>query len=83
MTIRTLLAECAEIFFGPTGASELARRVKVSDRTMRRWLAGDTTPPAGIIHQLVDLSRERLSEIARLRTRLEAAAPARDRPKES
>lgn len=72
--IRSLIADAGVALFGDSWQSELARHLGVSDRTMRRWINGDTTPDgAAVLNQLVGLARRRLSAIAKLRNSLEAA----------
>ena len=37
-------------------AAELARRTGYTDRTIRRWIAGDTSPPADLLAWLSRLA---------------------------
>lgn len=54
-----LLTKCGEALYGPRFQSELARDLGVADRTMRRWIAGDTAIPAGVYADLRRLIKER------------------------
>ncbi len=49
-----LLRRVGEALFGPRWQSALAIDLDVSDRTMRRWVAGDQIP-AGVWGELRDL----------------------------
>ena len=54
-TISTLL-------YGPHWQSELARALGVSDRTIRRWAAGQA-PPESVWRDIARLARDRVSEL--------------------
>lgn len=68
-----LLVECGEALYGPRWQSELARELDVSDRTMRRWVAGTTDVPAGLYVDLLRLTQERGAALDALAERLRAA----------
>jgi len=68
-----LLAECGEALYGPRWQSELARDLQVSDRTMRRWVAGTTDVPAGLYLDLLRLTQERAAVLDALAQRLRKA----------
>ena len=61
--MRDMLIKYGEALYGPRFATDLARDLGVSDRTMRRWLAGDTNPPEGILADLKRLARERIEAL--------------------
>ena len=68
-----LLVECGEALYGPRWQSELARDLQVSDRTMRRWVAGTTDMPAGLYLDLLRLTQERAAALDALESRLRQA----------
>lgn len=70
-----LLAECGEALYGPRWQSELARDLAVSDRTVRRWVAGTSEVPAGLWVDLLRLTQERAAQLDALAPRLHSAAP--------
>jgi len=47
------------LLYGDPWQSPLARDLLVSDRTVRRWVAGDSDPPDGIEDELRDLLERR------------------------
>lgn len=55
-----ILRAYGEALFGPRWQSELARALDVNERTMRRWLAGDTPIPDGLADDLAKLKAERI-----------------------
>lgn len=65
-----LLVEAGEALYGPRWQSELARDLQVSDRTMRRWVAGTTDVPAGLYLDLLRLTQERAAVLDALADRL-------------
>jgi hypothetical protein len=76
MLDRSLLAAAGEALYGPLWQSQLARALDVSDRTMRRWLAGDTPVPSGVAMDLMRLLTERAADVDEIIERLkEAGAP--------
>ena len=71
-----LLKRCGEALYGPRWQSDLARDLKVSDRTVRRWVAGSDDVPDGIYLELLWLCNERAGELDELIALLpQAAAP--------
>ena len=68
-----LLVEAGEALYGPRWQSELARDLEVSDRTMRRWVAGTTDVPAGLYIDLLRLTQERAAQLDALADRLREA----------
>lgn len=71
-----LLVECGEALYGTRWQSELARDLQVSDRTIRRWVAGTSDVPAGLYVDLLRLTQERAAALDALAPRLRASAPA-------
>jgi len=47
--------------YGPRFQRELAEALGVNERTMRRWVAGDTSPPESVLEDLKALARERIA----------------------
>lgn len=71
-----LLVDCGEALYGPQWQSALARDLGISDRTMRRWVAGTSEPPAGLYADLLRLTQERAAQLDSLAPRLREATPA-------
>lgn len=64
----SLLREAGEALYGSRWQSDLARDLRVSDRTVRRWSAAANEIPVGVWPELVHLVRERrlwLTEIGK------------------
>lgn len=55
MTPETLIAY-GEAIFGSRWQTELARKLRVSDRTMRRWKAGKHEIPENVATEIVALA---------------------------
>lgn len=53
-----LLAQCGEALWGTRWQTDLAEAVGVSDRTVRRWIAGERIPP-GVFVDLMRIALER------------------------
>jgi len=60
------LDACGRALYGDQWQSPLSRDLDVSDRTMRRWLAGDSPIPLGLNIDLLRLLTERAAEIDEL-----------------
>lgn len=69
-----LLRDAGEALYGPRWQSDLARDLKVSDRTMRRWLSGADDLPPGVAMDLWRICYERSAVIEDLLDRLKAAS---------
>lgn len=68
-----LLVEAGEALYGPRWQSELARDLGVSDRTMRRWVAGTFDAPQGLYVDLLRLTQQRAAKLDELAERLQDA----------
>lgn len=64
-----LLREAGEVLYGPRWQSDLARDLKVTDRTVRRWVAGADVP-AGVWVEIRELLKARGAAIAAVRRKL-------------
>jgi hypothetical protein len=62
----THLEQIGRALYGERWQSPLARDLDVSDRTVRRWMAGEWPIPEGIASDLDRLLRERHRLIGRL-----------------
>lgn len=71
---RPKLEEIGRALFGDQWQVPLARELEVADRTVRRWAAGDVTPPAGVRLDLARICREHAVKLARLADRLDREA---------
>lgn len=69
-----LLIACGQALYGERWQSPLARDVGVSDRTMRRWVAGTQPVPPGLTADLLRLTQERAGALDALSARLRTAA---------
>lgn len=69
-----LLRETGEALYGPRWQSEIGRDLNVSDRTIRRWLAGADDVPAGVALDLLRLCDEKSQAIDDVRDRLRSTA---------
>lgn len=63
---RELLIRIGVALYGPRFQRELAAALGVNERTVRRWVAGDTSTPATIENDLRKLVQERSAMLARL-----------------
>lgn len=66
----TLLREAGEALYGPRWQSDLSRDLNVSDRTVRRWDAGQNEIPAGVWTEIRDLLTARGQALADVRRKL-------------
>lgn len=57
-----LLQRAGGALYGPRWQADLAGALGVSDRTLRRWVAGEPVP-AGVYADLTKLVRARLTEL--------------------
>jgi transcriptional regulator with XRE-family HTH domain len=67
-----LLKAIGEALFGARWHAELAGALGVSDRTLRRWAAGQADIPAGIARDLAQIVRRRRTELDRALEQLDA-----------
>lgn len=58
-----LLTTFGTLLFGQRWHTDLARAVKVSERTVRRWSQGYSYVPDGVWDELAALARARMVEI--------------------
>ena len=73
-----LLKRCGEALYGPRWQSEIARDLKVADRTVRRWLVGSNDVPDGVYLELLGLCQERAAELDELIEVLPRSAAPRE-----
>lgn len=64
--MRNTIIQYGEALYGPRFQRELAEALGVNERTMRRWVAGDTIPPDSVLDDLKALVRERIALLRRL-----------------
>lgn len=65
-----LLIRAGQTLYGERWQTPLAADLGVSDRTMRRWVAGTTPTPPALRNELVSLIRSRRSDLSDLETAL-------------
>lgn len=68
-----LLAQCGEALWGNRWQTDLAEAVGVSDRTVRRWIAGERIPP-GVFVDLMRIAMERSAYLDQLAEEMRAAS---------
>lgn len=69
-TRRKLLGAAASLLYGDHWQSALAALLDVNDRTVRRWVAGDSAVPDSALAAIADRLAKRRGEIAVMRSRL-------------
>ena len=74
MSKQPLIIEVGRALYGPRWQSDLARALGVSDRTVRRWAAGEEQPRPGVYRDALRLVRERAEALGPLVPMLEQAA---------
>lgn len=70
METKTLQA-IGQALYGQQWKSDLARDLDVADRTVRRWLAGESAVPPGAMKELRELCLKRSGELAELAASIE------------
>jgi hypothetical protein len=65
--VTSLFERCGQALYGPRWQSALARDLEVSDRTVRRWVAGCDGVPDGVYAELLPLFDKRVAEISEVR----------------
>ena len=65
--MRDMLTETGKALYGPCWQRELARALHVNERTMRRWVSGETQPPSTIAAELTELIRLKIFRLSDLR----------------
>jgi hypothetical protein len=60
------LAAAGRGLYGERWQTSLATDLQVADRTMRRWLAGETLVPGGVERELREVLIKRVKEISKL-----------------
>jgi hypothetical protein len=74
--VSKLLQDCGEALYGPRWQTDLARDLRISDRTMRRFVARADDLPPGLYLDILRLTQERVMALSALADRLkDAAAP--------
>lgn len=69
-----LLRDAGEALYGAQWQSAIARDIDVTDRTVRRWLAGADDLPPGVAMDLWRLCVERAAALDAVAARLKIAA---------
>lgn len=66
----TLLRWAGEALYGPRWQTGLAVALDVADRTVRRWISGQSPVPESVVAELDNLLAHREAHIASVRERL-------------
>ena len=69
-----LLTDTGEALYGPQWQSALSRDLNISDRTIRRWVAGAEDMPPGVALDLWRLAEERADALDHVIERLKIVA---------
>lgn len=69
-----LLADAGAALYGPRWQTEMARDLDISDRTIRRWVAGTDDVPHGAYLDLLRIVEERAIDLDALTPKLRRAA---------
>lgn len=69
-----LLKDTGEALYGPRWQSDLAKEMDVSDRTVRRWVAGADDMPSGVALDLWRICEEKIADLEDVVERLKVAA---------
>jgi hypothetical protein len=67
-----LFTAAGRALYGPQWQSELARSLEVSDRTVRRWIKGDSEIPEGVWSDLRILCMERAQRLYQIAQKLDS-----------
>ena len=70
---RPLFTATGRALYGERWQAALAADLEISDRTLRRWIAGDATIPDGVAVDLLRLVTERAGELDSIADSLKAA----------
>lgn len=66
-----LLTEIGEALYGPRWQTDLSRDLGISDRTMRRWAAGDGEPSRGVWNEIQALLKTKSFDLRALAAKIE------------
>jgi len=58
-----ILKRAGEALYGNQWQTPLATALNVSDRTMRRWVSGDSAVPDSVIADIERVARQRVADI--------------------
>jgi len=61
-----LLTQCGEALYGTRWRTDLAAALDVDERTVRRWVSGDTPVPRGVYTDLMRIMQERALDLDKL-----------------
>lgn len=71
-TLLHKLETIGQAMYGPLWQSAVARDLGVADRTVRRWVAGTSSIPPGILGELKAVCLRRSAELAELAGQIDA-----------
>lgn len=61
--MKGLIVRAGRALYGPHWRNPLARDLGVSDRSLRRWAAGEIAVPSGVLNRLHDVISERVTQL--------------------
>ena len=70
LTTAELIRRTGKALYGDRWRAALADDLNVTERTVRRWVAGDTTPPRGVTMDLLRLVHNAMSDLEALEPEL-------------
>lgn len=62
----TLLTRYGRALWGRNFRAPMSRHFRVHEKTVRRWIKGDHTPPEGVLEELREMVAKRAKEAADL-----------------
>lgn len=65
-TDREILSAAGEAIYGPRFQRDLAAGLDVNERTVRRWIVGDTPIPDGTLESVAQLITKRINTLSEL-----------------
>ena len=73
-----LLSDAGVAMFGAHWQADLSQELRVSGRTIRRWLAGHEVPPSGVFRDLLRIAMRRRAEVNSIVERLASFTSTRE-----
>ena len=61
-----LFNELGAVLFGPQWQSPLGRALGINQRTVQRWAAGESKPPATVMNEVIEMFLAHAEHVAEL-----------------